>query len=894
MRNRVPDPRDRRRWRRRLPALALVWAVVAALAVVPIGLGTVPEARAASSKTVPGPKIWLPKPDGTGSYGAEGSITVSQTQSLSDQVLQVSWSGFTPSVSRYGGPATSVQPGSDGVLYPVRIYQCRGTDPKVTDCYGSTLYGGDPALGFDQKRPAEGKTAPDLPSNMAIAVTGADGSGTAAIEVWSSKLSPSLGCDATHPCSIVVEPNYGGDPLDLYQMRDGSPDCNEHMIDNDGFYYSASDVVLDRYENWLTEAHAGEMCAWNNHIAIPISFAATPDDCNMQNPDVVASGLEMAGRAMKQWITGLCLGQSPLSVQYTSGGGEPQARDSFLAGTRVDVGLTALPDRDTPRRPYVYSPLASTGISVAYLVDDPTTGRQIRDMRLNARLVAKMLTQSYRSPGTRVMPSVDGNPTCVFSDPEFLQLNPLSAASGLHWPGCSSGPEQSLPIVLGTATDLTYQLTTWIANDPDAARFLEGERDQWGTRVNSHYLRPDFQGFPIDQLVRQDDSGVAPNPGEELPEHLKHWKQYEWNPLQTGLSQVLRYLQQGQVTGRLPTPETDGSHKAIGPQPVGQRTLFAILDSGQAKAYSLPEASLQNAAGTFVSPNLTGFQAAVADMPVDATTGTQLLPYGQPDTAYSRDQRAYPLTLVQYAMVPTGKVPAAKAASIGRFLKTVTDTGQLYGPEPGRLPEGFLALTKDQRAQAQDALLHVTAQDGKLPGNQKAPAEPGGEQPGGDPGTPGDPGTTPAGGSDGGTGVTGTAGGTGSTGGDTTPVTAGGTGGGTGGLGTTSGSGGTGSTGSTGTGTGTTGAPAATTPGQPTAKPTASPTAGPLAAAPVAAGTPVPDRSGGARLLLPIALIAGLVLLVGGPAALFLGGTAAGARVTGALRGGWTRLRGRF
>ncbi|MEU3574334.1 hypothetical protein AB0E96_38910, partial [Kitasatospora sp. NPDC036755] len=75
------------------------------------------------------------------------------------------------------------------------------------------------------------------------------------------------------------------------------------------------------------------------------------------------------------------------------------------------------------------------------------------------------------------------------------------------------------------------------------------------------------------------------------------------------------------------------------------------------------------------------------------------------------------------------------------------------------------------------------------------------------------------------------------------------------------------------------------------AKPGASaaPSGNAIAAAPV--GTPVPDRSGAARLLLPVALIAGLVLLVGGPAALFLGGTPAGAKVLAGARTQWSRLR---
>ncbi|MFC5667390.1 hypothetical protein ACFP3U_31035 [Kitasatospora misakiensis] len=888
--------------------------MVGALVTVPVGLGTVTGASAASSVTVTGPKVWQPAP--VSAYGPNGSVTVSQTDNLTDQVVQVSWSGFTPSVSRVDGHfPTAVNQRNDEVLYPVRIYQCRGADPKVTDCYGSTLFNADPAKEFEQPTPREGTTTPDFPSNMRIAVTGADGSGAAAIELWSKKLSPSLGCDAQHACSIVVEANYGGDPLDFYQLRGGQPDCADHSVDNDGFFmFTASDAIVDgTYDNPTTGNRGGELCAWNNRTVIPIHFAATPDECRAaQNPDIVAAGLEMANRAMQQWITGLCLEKSPLAVQYTSAGGEPQARRSFLSGTRVNLGLTALPDRDTPTRPYVYAPITNTGISVVYWVDDPKTGRQFRDLRLNPRLLAKMLTQTYASPGI-VLPTVAGNPVCLFDDGEFRKLNPLPAASGQSWPECS-GTAPSLPIVLGTSTDMTSLLTTWIASDPDAARFLEGERDPWGTRINTRYLRPGFTGFPVDQLIRQDDSGIVVKPGEpHNSEDVEHWKQYEWNPLQTSLSDLIRWVQQGQPTGRQPTIEADGTHKKIPAQAIGQRTIFAILDSAQAKAYSLPEAALLNAAGAYVSPTANAFQAAVADMPVDPATGTQLLPYGQADSGYGRDQRAYPLTVVQYAMAPTGGL-GDRTAAVTRFLKTVTDTGQLYGVEPGRLPEGFLALTKDQRAQAQEAIRHVEAQDGRWPGNQKPPAEPGGGEHEPEPGAGGSGGSgsggTPAegtggstGGGTGGAGTTGGTGGTGSTGGTgTTGGTATGTDGGTGGTGGSSGSGsgGLGSTGTTGGGA----APAA---GAPAAQPAAEPAAaagtgagatpgrgtGPAAAAPKAAGSPAPDRSGGARLLLPIALIAGLVLLVGGPAALLLGGTAAGARVIGATRTVWARIRRR-
>ncbi|MFD7903213.1 hypothetical protein ACFV4G_13300 [Kitasatospora sp. NPDC059747] len=869
MRIREPDPGGRGWWRRRLPALALVWAVVAALAVVPVGLGAVPEARADSAKTVQGPKVWIPEKKG---YGPEGSVTVSQTENLTNQVLQVSWSGFTPTRSVTGKPVIKAIKDSEDIAYAVRIYECKGENPLITDCYGSTLYGGEASLGFEQKARPSGLEAPELRSNMVIAATGQDGSGAASIEVWNKQQSVGLGCDAANPCSLVVEPNYGGDPIDYYKLRKGQADCEDHRMDvGSQIFKAATDSTLrPGMENWKTRNRSSEQCAWGHHVVVPLHFAPTPDDCAAAAADLRAQGLEMANRAMQQWRSGLCLGSSPLTVQYASAGGEPQARTAFFGGT-TDVALTARPDQSPPARPYVYAPLTTTGISVVFAIDDRTTGRQIRDLRLNARLLAKLLTQSYDSPGDPIK-SVAGNPTCLFTDPEFIKLNPQTEANGIHWPTSCGGILTVFPSVAGGTTDLTYQVTSWIASDPEAARFLDGEPDPWGMRIDTFYLRPQFPGYPVEAFQPQDFTG----PGVSTTTvDLAHWKQYEWNPSLLGLSRVARNILEGKPTCQQPNSESDGRHLDCPVQAPGERALLAIMDAGQAKAFSMPEAALLNPAGAFVAPERSGFQAAVAGMTVDAATGVQQLPYGAADTAYSRDQKAYPLTTVQYAMVPTSGVPEAKAGAIANFLKSVTNGGQVYGIEPGQLAPGFLALTAAQRAQAQDAAAHVAAQDGKLPGNQAAPPNP----------------PAVAGGTSGGGATSAPAGGSGGS----TPVSDNGPAGGTApdGTGTGSGRNGTATDGSTAAGTGA-GAPAAAAPPAAGAKPTGTPTAkGPLSAAPVAAGTPLADRSGLARLLLPVALIAGLVLVVGGPAALLLGGTPAGDKAVAAVRRGWSRLRRR-
>ncbi|MFF7453599.1 hypothetical protein [Kitasatospora sp. NPDC008115] len=920
MRVRPPGSRALGRWGKGLLAMALAWAVVGVSVILPLGAGTVSVASAASPKTVEGPRLWKPKGEG-GEYGDRGKVTVSDTTDLSNQVVHVSWEGFTPTVDPAGRPLRSVKLNSNTGqdLYAVRVYQCRGTDPTIFDCYGSSLFGAaDPGKGFFQERPAAGTQNPEFPFNGSVRVTGPDGRGEADIEVWTSQESQKLGCDAAHPCSIVVEANYGGDSLGA-NSGEARADCADHSLDNpaiNGFYANASESVYSTSaaanENWFP----GEACSWANRAVVPLTFAPTAGECESAAIDLEMAGLAMANRAVQQWRSGLCKGEAPLGISYIPSTGEPQARAAFRSRKGPDLALTALPENEPATRPHVYAPLANGAISVVYVVDDPVSTKQFRHMNLTPLLIAKMLTQSYTLAIGATIESVAGNPDCIFEDKEFLAANPIPAGSGETWPTCGSSPwvPNSAPIVLSGTTDLIQQLTTWIAADPEAARFLQGSPDAWGTRLNTFYQRPAYSGYPVDAIRVQDYSG----PGNV--------KQFEMNPV-NGLAQVARNVLLNKPTCQLWQLDPDGRHPACPSVDPGLRGLFAIMDSGQAKAYELPEAALRNPAGQFVTPSLAGLQAAVDVMATDPATGTQRLPYGAGGD-FARAAGAYPLTTVQYAMTPTEGLSATKSKVASEFLRRVTDRGegQRYGTTAGLLARGFLALTDAQLAQAQAAVKHVAAQDGTYPGNQTGPAPtpgpgPGGNPGGGDSGGTGGTGGTGSTGGTGGTGSTGSGiGGTGGTGGGGTdgsgspvsPVSDGsaGTGGtsGTGGTGSTgsvsgasgslsggtSGTGGTGTGGTAGTTAGTGGAAAGAKPAgaAPGATPAPSGAAkGPLAAAPVAAGTPAADRSGSARLLLPIALIAGIALLLGGPAALLLAGTPAGARIAAGASALRARLR---
>ncbi|GAA2066394.1 hypothetical protein GCM10009839_92760 [Catenulispora yoronensis] len=839
-------------------AAVLAWTVsfMTALVLLPPGAHTTAVAHAdSSSVTVAGPQKWDPA---TQTFGDHGTVSVSQTQNLTDQVVHISWTGFTPST----GPVVNIGGiGWQNVIYPVIVYQCRGTQPKITDCYGSTHYGQDPAKGFLQANQDTGLTIPDFPGNQRAAVTHADGSGAMDLEVYTANESPSMACDVGHPCSVVVEPLYGGDSLG-YDTSDGSPDCSDHA--NDAYAGGeATGGVIGGIDNF--DFGSGEQCAWNYRTVIPISFAPVPGACTAAATDVLSEGMPMLDRALTQWVVGACLsGSNPVNVIDSTTLTEPSARDDFLAGQPgADVAFTSRPadPAASSAKPYTYVPVGNTGIAIAYYVDDPGTNLPITGMKLNARLVAKLLTQSYDTehlPSQQVdIASVAGNPQCLFKDPEFLALNP---ANGFTWPSCQDVDAMStLPVVAGGKSDLVHQLTAWIAADPDAAAFLGGAADQWGMHVDAYYKTSAYP-FPIDSFIPQDASG-PPTSFDGTPIDPKgsnrdygRLKSYEWNPIQSGLDDVVRHLIQNTATCQSPD-FVNNTHAKCNAEVIGSRGLLAVMDTGRAAAFSLPTAALPNGTGAYVAPTVPAMTAAAQDYVTDTATGTQSLPWGTAHTAYTGDAAAYPLTLPAYAMAPTSGVAAAKATKIADFLASVTDnrSGQMAGTAPGELAPGYAAITADQAKQAGAAITKI---------RQGVPG-------GGPTVTVTATGPVPTGGV---TGVPTTSGTVVSTpvtvvsNGKTTVYQITST------INNNNGGNGNGNTG------GTTAAPAGSATGSSSSKgaagvPSSGTTrslAGSTAPAAAAVGAAAPDTAGPARYLLPTLLVIGVVLVAAGPAGLLL------------------------
>ena len=103
------------------------------------------------------------------------SATVSPGVDLSNEVINISWSGFRPTTQQN--------------VYTVIILQCKANPVSLADCFSAEPF-------------------PDLANgNRLLDSTAADGTGSAQFEVRPASNLPQLGCSATNPCSMLVYEN---------------------------------------------------------------------------------------------------------------------------------------------------------------------------------------------------------------------------------------------------------------------------------------------------------------------------------------------------------------------------------------------------------------------------------------------------------------------------------------------------------------------------------------------------------------------------------------------------------------------------------------------------------------------------------------------------------------
>ncbi|GAB4012130.1 hypothetical protein [Nocardioides ultimimeridianus] len=657
-------------------------------------------------------------------------VTVAQTTGLTDQGLKVSWTGGTPTGSGGGQDYLQIMQCWASKNSGPTPQQCQwgAPNPSLTSVVGPnaaarTLTSGgdaDPkqALGPDYTHKPFGQIAQNLvpfwsvsdpakanlgwtndnahkppfdaslSNEVTYATTAADGTGQYIVNLQSALTAPYLGCGDPRysaqgkSCWLVVVPRgeynvNGTDATTAYQNGDTSSPYTA------GSPLSAS--------------------VWQDRIQVPLSFTATGSNCDLNKSGVDTAGTDLFTMAFSSWQAALCRADGSGPLFTYSAIGDPPARSAVTAGSpNMDFVASPVDPTQTNGATLAYAPVTNSSLVFSYLIDRnysssatpaerATNGTLVTNLRLDPRLVAKMLTQSYRAdtPGDgrgtgATVPA--GNPDSVIHDPEFLELNP-----GFKDFFPNSAPE-GLIVPFGDS-DAAATVWAWLRADTAARNFLAGKADPWGMRINAAYKDLDLgTDTTVDSFPKADPSqfqtGDAPAPGYGTIDMLPYASSFADAAVRTVLANA------GNRTFWDNT-KTPPQYVAKGASQPGTRFEIGLTTSQSAALYGLPVASLvsdpqENGSG--VGPTVAAMLAQLKSASVPtAVPGVSTVDATTPVDG------GYPLTMRTYAVINVCASSLGDLSSYASFLDYAAASGQNPGNDQGQLPAGYAPLSAADR-----------------------------------------------------------------------------------------------------------------------------------------------------------------------------------------------------
>lgn len=662
------------------------------------------------------------------------TVRVSKTQSLRGRErIRVSWDGARPSAARAASPF-----GEEGLAqeYPVVILQCRGVDdPSVPaerrlspeTCWTSTraqrsqsvvnrtavwrhdLFATEqdraqksgpdpfPAAACDDIesfssrvvpfRAASGRihlscTAETMAPEAAVgaafppaeqaAFTDLDGRGETQFEVRSAVENESLGCSHEVDCTLVVIPIMG------ISCLDADAECRKRGR----FVVGSSNFAKDGIDASVGPAYWWSESNWRHRFSVPLDFGLPPDACDVLDtrPPVGFYGSELMSQAALQWSPSFCLRKDRFKFQHNRMPDE-QAFALMEKGEGVAALVSGQREAETDE-PVGYAPTAVTGFGVGYVIDRPDNAGEYTSLRLNARLLAKLLTQSYpASPLGQQRPGLESNPVSMNVDPEFIALNP----------GLDRNTRESMATVisLSEASDVLTTLTDYLDSDPDARAFIEGKPDPWGMKVNPAYRDIDL---PRDEWPLL-DTYVPTTTNECLLQNPAPYLSKVAAPT-TSLRKIAEAVLDGwpnvQTKCERATFTDPWKVGRVDRQGVGTRMVLGIVSLGDAARFGLRTAALQTSKGTFVTPTDTAILNALKLGKQSESSGV----FAWTQQQVRRAGNAYPGAQVVYTAARLRGMSKSDAALVAQFIRVGVTEAQERGPGNGQLPGGYVPLAR--------------------------------------------------------------------------------------------------------------------------------------------------------------------------------------------------------
>ncbi|MBB5790562.1 hypothetical protein [Jiangella mangrovi] len=648
-------------------------------------------------------------------------VTVSQTDDIRAQSLDVRWSGWQPT------------PGSVGSLPGnyMQIMQCWGdeeTGPLPENCVWGAPGMSDPGRiepsvrgrGVEPTDPLA-ESVPDhyIPPGGGVAEVPFRAADSDEF-VWSADIENVFGRWTTNEVRGVRTDDAGDgeaiftvqDAIDAPYLGCGTPvegaqadgrDCWLVVVPHGGHRLDGS--AIGTGTNALQYADGSPLTPtnWAQRIQVRLDFASVDLTCPTESEQRPTVGSQLAARAVFSWLPELCSADGGAFSYLALSDAEGRRQVASDTPGAAGLAFTYAPVVTGEEGPEVlHAPVAVSGLVIALNIEEPD-GTIVRDLRLTPRLVAKLLTQSYRHDvpgGYEAFTGLDeppawavANPTDISADPEFTELNPEAPVRNL---GFAAG--NALRISGPNPADAFRELWRWIQADAEASAWLAGEPDDHGMVVNPAYEELGLAEPPAPDTVPRDVQACyqnttqpqIPAPGYCTLDLLFFATSFEDAALRARLGQAGSKTDWDTLA--VSPSGTPGWWTEIPPQAPGRRWQLAVTDSASAQLYGLPVASLRNAAGEFVQPGSASLAAAVDSMVPSEIDDVLAI---DPEAA---DPDAYPLAMITYAAVRADQEDDA-LADYSAMLSYAAGDGQTPGLAAGDLPPGYSPLNDELRAQ---------------------------------------------------------------------------------------------------------------------------------------------------------------------------------------------------
>jgi hypothetical protein len=533
-------------------------------------------------------------------------------------------------------------------------------------------------------------------NEVPLARTNGDGSGSLFFEAQTVFESQFLGCGARvdpdkdgietgRPCWLVVVPRgpVDADGVDVRTRPGGS--------------------TRALYSSPLSLSN------WNHRIAFPLQFEPVREPCSIGGVERPVVGHESLAIAMSSWQGPLCRAGQGFFYATTT---DDIARSTVASDLpKLSVFTDSLAKDAVPetKGAAVYAPVAVSGVTIGLFLEReynsasdpkfrPFTGSRVEQLKLTPRLVAKLLTESYRY-STWVNEGGPAHlakaPLSLIDDPEFVAVNG-SDDPALDVVALRNQRESLAKLyVTPDASDAVRLLWEWVLADADARAFLDGAPDPWGMVVNQYYAggsRYRDGAAARDDIPRLEEActtvnvGATSGPGAQT----KQLCALDAAPYVASFDQGAALAARGQQIGVGSFTYDAACDCAKSPRPdpqlVGQRALLTLTDTPSAARRGLVTASLRNGDGTFVAPTADSMAAALGQSVATDTTGVRRV-----DPAAVKGS-GYPLTRLSYAVTNPVPLDAQTRKDYANFVEVVATDGQVPGTRPGTLPPGYAPL----------------------------------------------------------------------------------------------------------------------------------------------------------------------------------------------------------